>query len=110
MAPGAGAVVVIGIRTVTDAVRVPASAVSGVTAGSGTVTVVSDSGSTLTRVGVGAVGDGWAQITSGLKAGQRVLIADPSLALPSNTTVTGRLGGAGLGGGGFVRRTTGGGG
>jgi multidrug efflux pump subunit AcrA (membrane-fusion protein) len=111
MAPGSGAVVVIGIRTVDDVVRVPASALSGVDSGSSTVTVMSGSGSTVTRVAVGAVGGGWAQITSGLKAGQEVLIADPSLPLPSNNT-TGRvgagLGGGGFGGGGLVRRTTGG--
>jgi multidrug efflux pump subunit AcrA (membrane-fusion protein) len=108
MAPGAGAVVVIAIQTVPDAVRVPASALSGIAAGTGSVTVISGSTSTPTRVSVGAIGGGWAQITNGLKAGQRVLIADPSQPLPSNTTVTGRFGG-GLGGGaGFIRRATGG--
>jgi len=87
---------------------VPASALSGIAAGTGSVTVISGSTSTPTRVSVGAIGGGWAQITNGLKAGQRVLIADPSQPLPSNTTVTGRFGG-GLGGGaGFIRRATGG--
>jgi multidrug efflux pump subunit AcrA (membrane-fusion protein) len=109
MAPGAGAVVVIAIQTVPDAVRVPASALSGVTAGTGSVTVISGSAGTPTRVSVGAIGGGWAQITKGLTAGQRVLIADPAQPLPSNTTVTGRFGGGGLGGGaGFIRRATGG--
>jgi hypothetical protein len=40
-------------------------------------------------------------VLTGLRAGQRVLLADPSVPLPTNTlTGLGRFGGGGFGGGG----------
>jgi len=59
-------------------------------------------------VGVGAVGTTLTQITSGLKSGQQVVLANLSIPLSTGTSSSGGLGGgftglggAGLGGGGF---------
>lgn len=104
LASGSAATVSIVTATATEAVRVPASALSGRDGSTGVVTVLSGSNTTRTAVQLGAVGNGWVQITSGLKAGQQVVLADAGTALPSNTT---GLGGGGFGGGGF-RTGTGG--
>jgi macrolide-specific efflux system membrane fusion protein len=64
-------------------------------------------------VTVGAVGDTWTEIKSGLTAGQRVVLADLSAPLPSSATQStaqngtgnfpGRFfSGGGFGGGGFL--------
>jgi multidrug efflux pump subunit AcrA (membrane-fusion protein) len=60
-------------------------------------------------VGVGAVGTTLTQITSGLKSGQEVVLANLSLPLSTGSSTSvglgsftrGGLGGSGLGGGGF---------
>ena len=60
----------------------------------GVVRVLASDQVTSTRVEVGAVGPERTQITTGLKAGQRVVLADFSAALPSSSTnarVGGRL-------------------
>ncbi|HWT33756.1 MAG TPA: biotin/lipoyl-binding protein [Microbacterium sp.] len=105
LASGSAATVSIVTATATNAVRVPASALSGRDGRTGVVTVLSGSNATRTAVQLGAVGGGWVQVTSGLKAGQQVVLADAGAALPSNTT---GLGGRGLGGGGGFRTGTGG--
>jgi trimeric autotransporter adhesin len=99
LASGSSATVAVTTDAATDALRVPASAMSGRTGDAGTVTVLSNGRPTITPVTVGAVGGGYAQILSGLSAGQQVVLADASEALPSNTTVGG--GGAGFSRGGF---------
>lgn len=110
LASGSNATVQIVVGSTTDALRVPASAMSGRTGDAATVTVLVDGRATPTPVTVGAVGGGWAQILTGLSAGQRVVLADAAQALPTSTTgFAGRLGG-GFGGGGFTRQGTGAGG
>ncbi|HKT58113.1 MAG TPA: biotin/lipoyl-binding protein, partial [Microbacterium sp.] len=104
LASGSAATVSIVTATATDAVRVPASALSGRDGQTGVVTVLSGSSTTRTVVQLGAVGGGWVQVTSGLKAGQQVVLADAAEALPSNTT---GLGGGGFAGGGFRTGTSG---
>jgi len=101
---GADAEVSIVVRRATDVTAVPTSSVRTV----GTNHFVSElQNGVLTRVkvGVGTVGDLLTQVTSGVKTGDEVVLADMNQALPStNSTTTGRtgLGGAGgLGGGGF---------
>jgi hypothetical protein len=62
-------------------------------------------------VGVGAVGTTLTQITSGLKSGQDVVLANLSVPISTGTSSTGGLGssgftglgGAGFGGGGAAR-------
>jgi multidrug efflux pump subunit AcrA (membrane-fusion protein) len=90
------------------AVAVPTSAIT--TTGRGHfVTVVQGGSTTLTPVKVGVLGSQWTQITSGLDAGQQVVLANQNQPLPGSatsssngtqtTTPFGRLGG--FGGGGF---------
>ena len=104
LASGSAATVSIVTDTATNTVRVPASALSGRDGRTGVVTVLSGSNATRTAVQLGAVGGGWVQVTSGLRAGQQVVLADAGAALPSNTT---GLGGRGFGGGGFRTGTSG---
>lgn len=99
---GAGAAVAITVGQVQNVVSVPSSAVHSL--GSlHTVTVLANGKATVTRVGIGAVGTDRTQITSGLTAGQRVVLAQLNAPLPSSNTTNGRfgVGGAGLGGGGL---------
>ena len=106
LASGSVASATITLATASHVLTVPVSAVSGVSNGAGTVGVLKNGSVADTRVTVGAVGQGLAQVDSGLTAGQVVVLADPSLALPSATTLGNRLGGVGglTGGGGrFVR-------
>ena len=67
---------------------------------------------TTTRVAVGAIGEGLAQVVDGLTQGQVVVLADPSEALPTGNTLqrqrTGVGGLTGGGGGAFVRARAGG--
>jgi hypothetical protein len=58
------------------------------------------------------VGNVYTQVTSGLKAGDTVVLADLSTPVPasSNTTTIGGFGGGGFGGAGGGRFTGGGGG
>lgn len=102
LATGSTATTHITLSQVDNVLTVPVSALSGLSAGAGSVQVV-DAGSVSTaRVEVGAVGDGRAAVDNGLSLGQVVVIADPSQALPTSGATTGRGGGLG-GGGGFVR-------
>ena len=111
LASGSTATASITLATATDVLTVPVSAVTGVSSGRGSVQVLSNGTTTLTTVTVGAVGQGRAQVEEGLTAGQVVVLADPSTALPSSnstgltrrssTTGVGGLTGSGGGGGGF---------
>jgi hypothetical protein len=82
-------------------VRLPVSALAGRDGGSASVQVLSAGTPTTRRVVVGAVGGGWAQVLTGLVGGERVVVADPSAALPTTTTGLRGLGGGGFGGGGL---------
>jgi hypothetical protein len=97
MADGSQAAVSLVTTTVRGAVTVPTSAILG-SGASATIRVLSGGTVTTTRVVVGAVGAERVQVTSGLKPGQQVVLADLSEPLPTGDTATGRFGG----GGGFA--------
>lgn len=84
MASGASVSATITTRSVPYAVRVPVSALSGINATRGSVSMLSADAVTTKQVVVGAVGGGWAQISSGLVVGDEVVIADVTSALPTN--------------------------
>ena len=98
---GAGADVVITTGSAKNATAVPTSAIHTGPGGTYTVTVANGSKQSTVRVTIGLAGADLAQIKSGLKAGQKVVLADLSQSLPgsaSSSTTTGRFG-AGAGGG-----------
>lgn len=115
LADGATAMAHLLVSRATDVVQVPISAVTQ-NGSTGTVTVLKDNEPERTRVEIGAVGSTTVQVTSGLSVGETVVIADRNEALPSsNSSATGRFGGAGVGGqavragqGGAVSSGTGG--
>jgi multidrug efflux pump subunit AcrA (membrane-fusion protein) len=86
---GAKASVSIPVRTATDVVVVPASAVTPTGDGAGTVQVVdsaSDDTAETVQVTTRAVGGGRVAVASGITAGQLVVLSDKTAAIPSNTT------------------------
>ena len=88
LAGGAKASVAIPVRSATAAVTVPVSAVTPTGAGTATVQVLAPGSQTpaTTTVTTGAVGGGRVEITEGLAAGQVVVIADRTAAIPANPT------------------------
>jgi multidrug efflux pump subunit AcrA (membrane-fusion protein) len=96
---GATGTVSIVTKQATAALAVPTSAVT--TAGSRHfVNLVSDGSVTRVPVQVGVVGTTWTAITSGLRTGQQVVLADESAPLPSSATASASAsGGAGVTGG-----------
>jgi hypothetical protein len=95
---GAAALVAITVKTVHGVLTVPNSALSD-----GAVLVLSQGKAAQTRVQTGAVGPLTTEVTSGLKAGQQVVLADLGATLPANSTATPRgLGGTGGPPGGFT--------
>ncbi len=128
LASGAGATATITLATVRDVVTVPNTALTTLVSGTGFVQTVKAGQVTRTLVRTGAVGSTRTQVLSGLTAGQQVVIANLSEALPTTSTTTSRfgartgtggltsslggagLGGATLGGGGFGGGGFGGGG
>lgn len=95
---GAAALVAITVKTVHAVLTVPNSALSD-----GAVMVLSQGKAVQTRVQTGAVGPLTTEVTSGLKAGQQVVLADLGATLPANSTTTPRgLGGTGGPPGGFT--------
>jgi hypothetical protein len=85
-----------------NALSVPTSAVH--TVGTfHTVTVLTNGKPTTVRVQVGTIGAERTEITSGLAAGQVVVLADLGAAIPSAGTNTGGFGGGGFGGPGGTR-------
>ncbi len=88
LAAGAKASATIPVAAATNVVRVPVSAVTPTGTGTATVSVL-ESGAAVARtveVQTGAVGGGWVQITSGVTAGQTLVLADTTTELPTNTT------------------------
>ena len=105
---GSNATVSITLSSAAAAVTVPTSAVRS-TGALHVVEVLANGQPTTVRVTVGVVGSTLTQITSGLSAGQQVVLADLSAALPSsNTNNRGLTGGGGGFGGGGGRIATGG--
>ena len=98
---GATGTVSIVTKAATSALAVPTSAVTA-TADGHTVQVVRGAKTSTVEVGVGVVGDRWTQVTSGLREGDRVVLADLEEALPGSATATsgsdqtGRTGEGGL--------------
>jgi hypothetical protein len=92
---GAAASVAITVKTVKSVLTVPNSALSD-----GAVMVLSQGKLVRTPVQTGAVGALTTEVTSGLQAGQQVVLADLGAALPANSTTTTR--GFGGTGGGFT--------
>lgn len=96
---GMGASLIINVGAADDVLTVPSSAVS--TAGSRhTVTVLEGGKTSVVTVGIGLVGPVRTQITSGLKAGQVVVLANVDEPLPTSSANAGfgRPGSGGLGG------------
>jgi hypothetical protein len=91
-----------GMAQVPSALAVPTSAVTTL-GDQHTVTVFDGTTTSTTRVQIGAIGATWTQVTSGVTAGQRVVVADLDEPLPSSattaTTGTNSRGGFGLPGG-----------
>jgi hypothetical protein len=79
---GAGASVTIEIAQVSNVLTVPSSAVR--TLGTlSTVSVLKNGQAVITRVNLGTVGTDRTQITSGVTAGEQVVLADLKTPLPS---------------------------
>jgi HlyD family secretion protein len=98
---GAAASASIILSSTHAAITVPTSAV--VTRGSsGDVTVLKNGSTTSTRVTLGTVGATLAQVTSGLNAGEAVVLADLNAPLPTatNQSTARIIGGGGFSGGG----------
>jgi HlyD family secretion protein len=105
---GTNATVSITTKSAANGLAVPSSAVSHL--GSISIVRVLVNGTPQpTRVTVGATGAVYTQILSGLKEGQKVVLADASEPVPTSDLAArfgriagaGGLGGGGLGGGGF---------
>jgi HlyD family secretion protein len=106
---GADAAATVVVGRSMNVTTVPTSAVR--TVGSFHLVTVVDNGTTKsTRVTLGTVGDLLTQITSGVKPGQLVALANLQQPIPTSTTAITRFGGAGLGGAGLGRSGLGGGG
>ena len=90
---GAGATLSIDVGSVNDVLTVPSSAVH-TTGSQHTVTVIDNGVTSVVAVEVGLVGPTLTQITSGLKAGRVVVIADVDEAMPTSSAATNRFGGA----------------
>lgn len=89
LAGGANAAVLVPVKTAASVLRVPGSAVTPTGPGTATIQVVGSAGDDTAGtvpVQTGAVGGGWVQVTSGLQAGQLVVLADNTADLPSNTS------------------------
>lgn len=102
---GGRATVSIVVQRVDGVLLVPASAVTAVSTGVGSVGVVSGGATTRVTVQTGASGGGAVEILSGLALGDIVILGDPSQPLPTNGGFPGVGGGlGGIGGiGGNVR-------
>lgn len=108
--PGMSATATIAVNAVTNALRVPAQAVTVAPNGTSGVVRVMDSGVPRpVRVGVGLVSTDWVQITSGLQVGQPVVAGQASTSTGNTAALLrGGFGGGGFGGGGFAVRAGGG--
>jgi trimeric autotransporter adhesin len=107
LASGTYATTTITTASAADVLTVPVSAVPEVASGQARVSVLFNGALKPTTVTVGAVGGGRAEIRSGLKEGDQVVLADTKAALPTNSSQNVR-GVTGPGGpGGTVRFGTG---
>lgn len=98
LASGSSATASIVLSTLTDVVTVPNSALTRTGNGTAAVVTVSSGGAVSRKqVALGAVGALSSQVQSGLKAGDQVVLADLSQAVPANST-TSTVRGAGGGG------------
>jgi multidrug efflux pump subunit AcrA (membrane-fusion protein) len=98
LASGSSATASIVLSTLTDVVTVPNSALTRTGTGTAAVVTVSSDGTVSRKqVALGAVGALSSQVQSGLKAGDQVVLADLSQAVPANST-TSTVRGAGGGG------------
>jgi macrolide-specific efflux system membrane fusion protein len=84
-----------------NVLTVPSSAVTSV-GGTHSVTVVAGGKQTRTAVQVGLEGDQLTEITSGLTAGQTVVLTTATSTSGSNSFPRGDFPGGGIGGGGLV--------
>jgi multidrug efflux pump subunit AcrA (membrane-fusion protein) len=100
---GSGADLVISTGSARNVLTVPNSAIHSTRGGGHTVTVLDGGKTSTVRVTLGASGRDVTEVKSGLKAGQKVVLADPSEPLPSSATSNsgnGKFpGGGGFGGG-----------
>jgi Multidrug resistance efflux pump len=106
LATGSRADVSLLIGTVSKVLTVPNSALTPLAKGQAMAVTLKNGVATRALVKTGYAGTLTTQITSGLSAGQQVVLADLSTALPTNTTSSRRFGVAGgsaggLGGAGF---------
>jgi len=83
---GAGADVRIVTGTARDVVAVPNSAIHSSGRGRSTVTVVRGSTTSTVPVSLGVAGTALTQVVSGLKVGDRVVLADYSQSVPASST------------------------
>jgi multidrug efflux pump subunit AcrA (membrane-fusion protein) len=109
LAEGAAATVAITLKAVSNVVTVPNSAVTATgTGATAFVTLLQDGKAVRQTVTTGAVGSTVTEIVSGLTAGQSVVIANPSAAVPASSTTAntrgfgGNFGGGNFGGGNFI--------
>lgn len=86
LADGAPVTAAVVVGSVTGVPVIPVSALTGVSGTTASVQVLDASAPSTVQVQVGAVGQGRVQIVSGLAVGRRVVIADLSAVLPSNST------------------------
>lgn len=103
---GSGADATITTGSAHDVITVPNSAIRSTAGGTHTVTVMQNGKPTTVRVTLGVAGSDTTQVTSGLKAGQQVVLAELSQPLPGTATSSTGNGGfrfpiGGFGGGGF---------
>jgi HlyD family secretion protein len=97
---GSAATVALVLKSVTDVVTVPNSALTSTGAGStGYVTLLENGTTTRRTVTYGAVGPATTEITSGLEKGATVVLADPSQDVPASSTSSTRTFGGGTFGG-----------
>jgi multidrug resistance efflux pump len=109
LATGSRADVSLLIGTVSKVLTVPNSALTPLAKGQAMAVTLKNGVSTRALVKTGYAGTLTTQITSGLSAGQQVVLADLNTALPTNTTSSRRLGVAGGSAGGLGSAGLGGG-
>jgi macrolide-specific efflux system membrane fusion protein len=101
------------VSSADDALYVPTAAITTATDGTSTVDVIGDDDDvTTTTVELGVVGDAGTEITSGLTAGQTIVLGEVAASTDSTDTGTtdqqqGGFGGGGTGGGNFTPPTGG---
>jgi RND family efflux transporter MFP subunit len=102
---GASARLTVNVDKASDVLTVPSSAVHLGTGNTYSVDVLSDGKQSARQVKVGAIGADRTEVTSGLSAGDRVILADLSSTVSSDSTQTGTGSGglSGLTGGGSQR-------